>query len=149
MSETPRLSGSCTSASDGSLQRIGDAFRQADALDQTDTEPAEYCGAHPVGVLNCQEGRNACAHRIAHDVGALDFQMIEQCADIVGHYRAVIGGRVVKLARCAMPAIVERNHATAQRALSVLTQPGCTQLTSFVDANPCTSTIGSPSPSSR
>src|SRR5580700_4694353 len=33
--------------------------------------------------------------------------------------------------------------------VSVVTQPGATQFTSLLDAKPCTSTIGSPSPSSR
>ena len=108
----------------------------------------QYRRAHSLGVLHCQEGRNACAHRIAHDVGALDFQMIEQCADIIGHGRAVIRGWVVKFARRAMPAIVERNSASPG-AVEGADPPGLRPLISFVDANPWTSMIGSPSPSSR
>jgi len=63
--------------------------------------------------------------------------------------------------RTLMPGLIDAHvHATittmdlgamARRParVSVATQPGCTQLTSLVEAKPCTRTSGSPSPSSR
>ena len=52
------------------LQRLGDAFRQAHAVDQVHAEPAQHHRAHPVRVLEREERRDPRAHRIAHHVGA-------------------------------------------------------------------------------
>lgn len=74
---------------------------------------AERQGAHALGIIYRQEGRDACTHRVAHDVGPLDFQVVEQRADISGHDRTVIGRRIVELCRRAVPAIVEGNCTAA------------------------------------
>ena len=95
-----------------------------------------------------QQRRHPRAQRIAHDVGARDVEMIHQRAHIAGHGGDVIGGRVVEFAGIAMAAIVERDDAAAA-PFSSDTQVGYTQFTFLFDAKPCTSTIGSPSPSSR
>src|SRR5262245_10748856 len=60
-----------------------------------------------------QEGCNARTHRIPHDIGSLDLQMVEQRTDIIGHGNAVICGWVIKFARRTVAAIVERNDASA------------------------------------
>src|SRR5262245_32596973 len=39
--------------------------------------------------------------------------MIEQCAYILGHTSAVVGGRIIELARPAMTPIVERDDASS------------------------------------
>jgi hypothetical protein len=58
-----------------------------------------------------KECRNTRAHGVTHDIGARETDMIEQRSDIAGHAGAVIGGRIVELARGAMSAIVERDDA--------------------------------------
>ena len=75
-------------------------------------EPAETPRA-PAPDAPRQKGGDARAHRIAHDVGARDAEMIEQRAHVVRHLAGVIVGRIVELGRCAMAAIVERDHAAA------------------------------------
>ena len=99
-------------------------------------------------MLEREERGDARAHRIAHDVGALDAEMIEQRAHVLRHAVGVIVGRIVELGRLAVAAIVERDHAAAG-ARQRRDPAGLTQFTSLVEAKPWTSTIGSPSPSSR
>ena len=83
------------------------------AVDQVDAEAAEDRGAHPRGVVHAEEGGDARAHRITHDVGALDAKMVEQRAHVVSHQRHLVVGRIVKLAGGAVAAIVERYGAAA------------------------------------
>src|SRR6478672_5768788 len=59
-----------------------------------------------------QEGGNPRAHRIAHDIGPLDLEMVEQRGHVGRHCRGVIIGRVIELARTAMAAVIERDDAT-------------------------------------
>src|SRR5215469_6333629 len=49
------------------------------------------------------------AHGIAHDVGALEAEMLDQAANVLGHDRGMISGGVVELARLTVAAIVERD----------------------------------------
>ena len=81
------------------FERIRDRFRQPDAIHQPDAEAAEDDAARARRMRERQERRDARAHRIAHDVGARDVEMIEQRADVLGHDGAVIGGGVVELGR--------------------------------------------------
>src|SRR5512133_3574707 len=60
-----------------------------------------------------KECRNTRTHGVAHDIGAGETDMIEQRPDVVRHAGAVIGGRIVELARGTMSAIVERDDAPA------------------------------------
>ena len=60
-----------------------------------------------------KEGGDARAHGITHHVGAAEIEMIQQRPHVLGHPGAVIRGRVVELARAAVPAIVERDDASA------------------------------------
>ena len=45
-----------------------------------------------------EEGGDARAHRIAHDKGLRDAEMIEEAARILGHDRCRIGFRIIELA---------------------------------------------------
>ena len=80
-------------------------------LHQPNAQPAENRGAHTRGLIHGEKRRDAGAHRVAHDIGAFDLKMIEQSANIFRHGSAVIAGRVVELARRAMPAVIERDRA--------------------------------------
>ncbi len=97
----------------GRLERIGDALGQPDAVDQTDAEPAQDGPAQARGVRRCEEPGDARAHGITHHVGAAEIEMIDERAHVIGHASAVIGGRIVELARGAVSAVVERDDATA------------------------------------
>jgi len=66
---------------------------------------------HARRLAHCKIGRNARTHRIAHNIGALEIEMIEQRAHVAGHLVGVISGRIIKLARLAVPSIVERDDA--------------------------------------
>ena len=67
------------------LQRVGDALRQADAVDQMDAEAAENGGADALPGAAGQERGDARAHRIAHDVGARDPEVIHQRRALLRH----------------------------------------------------------------
>ena len=71
------------------LERVGDRLRQPDAIDQVDAEAAEDRARARAPGAPAPEGGDARAHRIAHHVGALDAEMIEQRAHVVGHDGAV------------------------------------------------------------
>ena len=60
-----------------------------------------------------QEGGNARAHGIAHDVGLGDAEMVEQRDRVVGHAGRMVGRRIMGLVARAMAAIVERDHPVA------------------------------------
>ncbi len=60
-----------------------------------------------------QERRDARAHRIAHDMRALDAEMVEQRCRIRGHFGRRIVGLVIALRRRTMAAIVEGDGAVA------------------------------------
>ena len=64
-------------------------------------------------MVDAEEDGDPRAHRIAHDVGALDGEMIEQRAHIVRHQRHRIVGGIVQLAGGAVAAVVERDGAAA------------------------------------
>ena len=69
------------------LHRLGDAERQADALDQPIAEPAEDQPADAIGIGQREEGGDARPHRIAHRVGPLDPEMVEQTRRVGRHQR--------------------------------------------------------------
>ena len=85
--------------------------------------PPSTIAAQPLRMRERKERGDTRAHGIAHHVGAREIEMIEQRPHVVRHEGAVIGGRIVELARGAVPAIVERDDAPAGR-VSVATQPG-------------------------
>src|SRR5262245_23807810 len=62
---------------------------------------------------------DARPHRIAHNVGAADFEMVEQVRRILGHGRRAVTGRVIELLAQPMPAIVVGNRAVARRGQRV------------------------------
>ena len=95
------------------LKRVGDAIRQPNTLDQANAETAKHNGTYAIGIRQGQESGDAGPHRIAHDIGAGQREMIEQSPHVVRHDRAVIGCRVIQFGRCAMAAIVERNHTAS------------------------------------
>src|SRR5882724_6158937 len=107
-----RPTGSVTSSSDDASSAT-DAFTGAAALDQTHPDAAENRRPEPLRLALRQPGRHPPAERIAHDVGALDVQMIHQRADIAGHRTDVILLGIVELGGIAMAAIVERDDAAA------------------------------------
>ena len=115
--------GSVTSASDGASSAAAMFSRQtAMPVDQIDAEPAENRRTHARGMVEREEGGDARAHRVAHDVGARDAR-----DDRAARARRppsaamwIVGG-IVELARGAVAAIVERDDAAAgagQRAPS-------------------------------
>jgi hypothetical protein len=53
---------------------------------------------------------NASTHGIAHNVGALDLEMVEQAAPVFGHRRRAIKRRIVQLLALTMPSIVIGDH---------------------------------------
>ena len=67
------------------FERVRDRVRQPHPLDETDAEAAENGGAHPVGMRQREESRDPRAHRVAHDVGARQTEMVDQRAHVVGH----------------------------------------------------------------
>ena len=97
----------------GRLERCGDILAGAAALDQRHADAAENRRAQPVGMAQRQPRRHPRAERIAHDIGAVDFEMVHQRGHVAGHGRDVIGLRVVELAGIAVAAIVERDDAAA------------------------------------
>ncbi len=132
------------------LQRIGDARRAGPRRRPGGCRARRARrSARARGCLQRQKRGDARAHRVAHDVGALEPQMVDQRAHVLGHRGGVIVGRIVELASTRRGRDCRARSRGGRRAVSVATQPGWTQFTSLVDAKPCTRTIGSPSPSSR
>ena len=95
------------------LHRVGDAERQADALDQPVAEPAEDQPANALRMGEREEGGDARPHRIAHRVGPLDAEMVEQARRVGRHQRRMVGRRVGRLVALAVAAIVEGDHPPA------------------------------------
>jgi hypothetical protein len=60
-------------------------------------------------MLDCQERGDPRSHRITHHIGALDSQMIEQPACVLGHGRRLVARRIIKLLAFPMPPVVERD----------------------------------------
>ena len=144
-----RPCGSVTSASDGASSASAMLSGRPTPSTRCMPSPPSTIGAHALRVLQRQECGDPRAHRIAHDVGAADAEMIHQRPHVLGHLVGVIVGRIVELARTGRGRGCRARSPGGPRRLSVETQPGLTQFTSLVEAKPCTSTIGSPSPSSR
>jgi len=97
----------------GRFQRDRHVLAGAAALDQPDPDAAEDRRAQPSRLLARQYRRHSRSQRIAHDVGALDSQMIQQRDDVACHDRNFVVGGIVELFGIAMAAIVERDHAAA------------------------------------
>ena len=110
--------------------------------------PAQDQAAHPLRMSEREKHGDARAHRIAHHIGAVDAEMVEQAARILGHGRRAIAARIVELLASSMPAIVEGDDAAA--GLASACDPACAsrQLAATLEAKPWMRRIGSPSPSS-
>ncbi len=84
----------------GRFERRSDHLRgQARAIHEPDADAAEDRCAHPLRVLDRKDGRDPAPQRVAHDVGAIDTEMIEQRPHVARHEAAVISGGIVQLAR--------------------------------------------------
>ena len=94
-------------------------------------EPAEHRRAHPFGMRQRQKCRDPRAHRITHDVGAREAEMIDQRAHIFGH-DASCDRRRGRRACVDWPWPRLSSAMTRRPArVNVVTQPGATQFTSF------------------
>ena len=138
--------GSVTSASEGASSAATMLLAQAGAvaLHHADAEAADDRRAHALGMMHGEEGGDARAHGIAHHVGALDAEMIEQRAHVARHQRHLVGGGIVELARLRRGRDCRARSRGGRPASASPTQDGLTQLISLLEAKPCTSTIGSP-----
>ena len=136
--------GSLTSASDGASSASAMVSGRPTPSTRRMPSPPRIDRAHARRMIEREERRDARAHRIAHHVGALDLEMIEQRAHVVRHVGAVIGGRIVQLARLRHGRDCRARSRAVRRASASPPSSGATQLTSLVEAKPCTSTIGSP-----
>jgi hypothetical protein len=67
----------------------------------------------PLWLAQRKPRRHPPAQRIAHDVGALEIEMIHQRRDVARHDADMVLLGVVELAGIAMAAIVERDDAAA------------------------------------
>ena len=105
--------GSVTSSSDGASSASAMLAGSPPPSTRWMPSPPRMARAHARGMREREEGGDARAHRIAHDIGARDAEMIEQRAHVLRHVARVIGGRIVELGRVAMAAIVERDDAAA------------------------------------
>ena len=94
------------------LERPRNPFRIADAFNQPDTKPAKHGRAHTLGMRQRKKSGVTRPHRITHDIGAAEPEVIEQRAHILGHDGAVIGGRIIELGGFAVAAIIEGDDAT-------------------------------------
>ena len=145
-----RPCGSVTSASDGASSASAMLSGRPTPSTRCMPSPPSTTRAHARRMRERQERRDARAHRIAHDVGARGCRDDRAArATSLGHDGGVIVGRIVELGRLRRGRGCRARSRGGRRASSVATQPGWTQFTSLVEAKPCTSTIGSPSPSSR
>ncbi len=91
-----------------------DRFGIRHAGDHTVAEPAEDDRTHPLAMRDRQERRDARAHRIAHDVGALDIEMIEQAARVLGHAVArIIKRGIAEALTAAMATVIDGDDAAA------------------------------------
>ena len=93
------------------FERTRDIPVQPRDFDQLDADAAQNQCAHALGMPRGEHRRDARAERIAHHVGAFEAEMPDQRRDIGRHHVGVVVGRIVKLGRLAMPAIVERDDA--------------------------------------
>lgn len=62
-----------------------------------------------------QGSRYCAAHRVADQVGGLDFQMIHERDDVVAHLSVLVRLLVMRLVALAVPAYVEREDAESGR----------------------------------
>src|SRR5215471_7929477 len=99
----------------GRLERLRDALRQANTIDEMKAQAAEHGPAQAGGIREREKRRDARPHGVTHHVGTDEIEMIEQGAYVLGHAGAMIGRRIIELARGAVPAIVERDDAPAGR----------------------------------
>src|SRR6478736_3788026 len=76
-------------------------------------EAAHDQRAHALAVSKHEKRADPRPHRIAHHIGALDLQVVEQIARIIGHDRRVVILGVVQLFAASMAAIVERDDTAA------------------------------------
>ncbi len=96
------------------LHRVGDAERQPDALDQMMAEAAQDQPAHPRRMLPREEGGDPGAHGIAHHVGAVDGEMVEQIGRVRRHPVRRVSLRVVQLLARSVAAVVDQDRAPSR-----------------------------------
>ena len=97
-----------------SKQGVGDRIPVTDTITHADAETSEDERAHTVGMLDGEEGGDARAHRIAHDMGLGDAEMGQECRSIPRHGCRMVGFRIMRLGACTMAAIVDRDHPVAR-----------------------------------
>src|SRR5215210_5187831 len=90
--------------------RVGSVMEATSAFDEMDAEPPEQDRAHAIRRGERHMGRDARPHGIAHHVGALDAEMIEEPAPVLGHAVGIVGHGVIELLALSMAAIVERDR---------------------------------------
>ncbi|MCY1244639.1 hypothetical protein D9M72_577290 [compost metagenome] len=78
-----------------------------------DAEPAKDQRTDAVGMGECQEGRDACAHRVAHHMCFGDAEMSQKRYGVARHLLRMIKRWIVGFTALAMPAVVERDHTVA------------------------------------
>ena len=130
----------------GRLHGVRDAQRQADPVTRLDRRARRGAASDPRRVDEREMRRDPRAHRIAHDVGARDAEMVEKPARIPGHDRrncSPPGGRAFRFGHgrdC-------RARSPGSRRGSASSPTGySTQLTAWFEAKPWMSRIGSRAP---
>ena len=108
-----RPTGSVTSSSDGASSACATFSPGPPPSIMPMPMPPRIAERSRCGWLARQHRRHPRAQRIAHDIGALDVQMIHQRDDVAGHDGDLIVRGIVELAGIAMAAIVERDDAAA------------------------------------
>src|SRR5215470_16795672 len=71
----------------GRLERLRDALRQPDAVDEMNAQPAKDGPAQARGIGAREKRRDARPHGVTHHVGAGEIEVIEQRAYVLGHAR--------------------------------------------------------------
>ncbi len=95
----------------GGVHGIGNAHGQAHARHQMMPKSAQNDRARALRMGKAKESRDAGAHRIAHDIGSVDIQPVEQGSCILGHFGRGIIIRHIKLLALPMAAIVQHDGA--------------------------------------
>ena len=108
-----RPTGSLTSSSDGASSARATFSPGPPPSIMAMPMPPRIAERSRSGPVQREPGRHPAAQRIAHDVGALDAEMVHQRDDVAGHDRNGVVGGVVELCGFAMAAIVERDDAVA------------------------------------
>ena len=126
-----RPCGSVTSASDGASSASAMLSGKPTPSTSWMPSPPSTIERTRSGMLEREERGDARAHRIAHDVGAVDAEMIEQRAHVVGHCGRCDSRPDRRAWSTGRARDCRARSRGGRRALSVATQPGWTQFTSL------------------